>query len=719
MNNLIRELRQRGVLRVAGLYIALTWLVLQVADVVLAALGLPDSVVRYILFVAVGGFPIAVLLTWFFEFTSEGIRTEEEVREEGAERAGNSALTVATILALVLALGISLFVNFEQATEEPVVEHSLVSILVADFENLTGDPLFDGSLEAALTIGMEGASFITSYARHNALKVAERITAGSSLNEESARLVSVREGIDLVLMGSISKTGDVYELSQRVLDPVEGNLVAEVQASADGKAEVLPAVGALAAQIREALGDVSLEGGSLAASETFTAASLAAVQYYTQAQTHAFQEENVEAIRFFEKAVAEDPEFGRAYSGWATSEIKLGHREKAEELWAKTLSLIDGMTERERYRTLGAYYLQVTSDYSRAIENYQLLVEKYPADGIGWSNLGVAYFYTLQFAQALEVGAQLVELFPGNPAFRANYALFAMYAGDFAVARTEAGQLNAEYPSYFLAYLPLAMAEIVDGKLVAAEAVYQTMGQFGERAQSLSVTGLADIALLTGDYPQVAQLLQQGRETDRASGNSRGAAYKGIYLAKAQAAMGDPSAALDNLAGSLEGNNALSHLIPAALLYIELGELERAAAIQQQLGAKLQQGHRAAAELINAEIALANNDAQAAIIALNASLTRNDAWLSHYALGRALAAAGDHALALAEFELCLQRIGEATALYLDDIPTFHYHAPLYYWLGRTQQELGMVGEARQNLDHYLSLRVAADSSPWTEDARSR
>jgi tetratricopeptide (TPR) repeat protein len=719
MKGFIGELQRRGVLRVAGLYVALTWLVLQAADVVFPALGLPDSALRYILYGAAGLFPLVLLLSWSFELTSAGIRTEEEAREEGAERAGNSALTVATITALVLALAISLFVNFEQATDAPAERQDIVSILVADFINQTGDPLFDGSLESALTIGMEGAPFITSYARHLAEKVAQRISAGSTLNEESARLVSVREGINLVLAGSIEEAGDGYKLSQRVIDPRTGELVAEADVSADDKAGVLMAVGTLAAQIREALGDVSLKGGNLAAEETFTSASLAAVQLYTQAQTHAFQEQNIEAISYFEKAVAEDPEFGRAYVGWALSELKLGHREKSEGLWEKGLSLIDGMSERERYRTLGIYYTTVTANQGKAIETYQLLVEKYPADGIGWNNLGVAYFYTLQFDKALEVGGQLVELFPSNPAFRANYALFAMYAGDFAVARKEAELLLAENPTYFLAYLPLAMAEIVDGDLLAAESVYLRMGENGRRAQSMSITGLADIALLSGNYSKAAQLLQSGKESDTENGNSRGAANKGVYLAKAQAALGDRAGALANLQQSLNDNQAINDLLPAALLYIELGEMERAGAIQQQLGEKLQQGHRAAASLIEGAIAAAEEDTTAAVAALNSSLQRADSWQTHYFLGRALADGGDPAQALLEFDLCLQRIGESTALFLDDIPTFQYSAPLYYWLGRTRHELGMESEAREMLEKYLSLRDASDQSVWTVDARSR
>ena len=89
MKGLIRELQDRGVLRVAGLYIALTWLLLQVADVVLPAFDLPDIVLRYALYIVLGGLPAVVLLAWFYEITPEGIVTEQEVRDHGRSRSGN------------------------------------------------------------------------------------------------------------------------------------------------------------------------------------------------------------------------------------------------------------------------------------------------------------------------------------------------------------------------------------------------------------------------------------------------------------------------------------------------------------------------------------------------------------------------------------------------------------------------------------------------------
>lgn len=717
--SLLKKLQDRGVLRVAGFYIAFAWLTLQIADVLFPAFDIPDSVLRYVLYAAAAGFPVVCLLSWFFEITPDGVVSEEELEEQDAPRVDHRGLTVATMVVLVLALGTSLYVNFRLSTDEPQEAPTLLRILIADFDNQTGDSLFDGALESALAIGMEGAPFVSAFSRNDAARTATKLKAGSALVEETARLVSVREGLDLVLAGSISNSGQSYTLTQRVVDPVEGEEVARVDATANGKAAVLPAVGSLAAQIREALGDVTLEDGNLAANETLTTTSLVAVQHYTKAQNYAFREENEKAIEFFEKAVEEDPEFSRAYSGWALSALKLGQREKSNELWEQTLAKIGSTSERERYRTLGVYYAVVAGNQRKAIESYESLVEKYPADTIGYNNLGVAYFLAGEFDKSLEVGQIISERFPSNPAFRTNYALYAMYAGDFTVARRESLAVLQETPDYFLAYLPLAMANNADRDFVSARADYAAMGELGARAGSVAGTGLADIALLTGDYAEAVQLLQESMRLDTEAGNANGAARKAIELATALLHLGESDRAQALLDEQPIEGAPVSQLLPTALLYIDMNLAEPAAKIAAQLGQSLQSGRRAAAELITGASALAAEDYVPAVDALNAALEHSDTWLGRFYLGKTYALAGYHAEALGEFDTCLNRLGESTALFLDDVPSFRYHAPLYYWLGRTREALGMSDEARNDLERYLSLRIESDGSELTLDARKR
>jgi len=141
---------------------------------------------------------------------------------------------------------------------------------------------------------------------------------------------------------------------------------------------VLGAVGVLAEQAREALGDTVTESEGAAAVETFTAASLEAARDYSQAQALANSNKDDEAIPLYRQALERDPNLGRAYSGWAASAIRLGRKEEADQLYQKALALVDRMTEREKFRTLGAYYLNVAGNYEKAIENFEALVAKVP-----------------------------------------------------------------------------------------------------------------------------------------------------------------------------------------------------------------------------------------------------------------------------------------------------------------------------------------------------
>ena len=140
-----------------------------------------------------------------------------------------------------------------------VEEMEPVSILIADFDNQTGDPLFDGSLEQALQIGIEGASFVSSYERGVARKLAVELQETDKLDSEAAQLVATREGIKLVLAGSIITNGSEFDLMVSAIAPRTGEVIAEADVTAPSKLEVLTAIGELAADLREELGDKSVD----------------------------------------------------------------------------------------------------------------------------------------------------------------------------------------------------------------------------------------------------------------------------------------------------------------------------------------------------------------------------------------------------------------------------------------------------------------------------
>jgi len=144
-----------------------------------------------------------------------------------------------------------------------------------------------------------------------------------------------------VLAGRIEEDDGRYEFVVRAIEPQEGEVIAEADATAKNKLEVLAAIGELAGDIREELGDENLDRERMAAKETFTAASLEAAKSYTMAQDLQDLGKDEEAIVHYAKAVELDPNFGRAFSGWALSAFNLGRTEEANERWDQALMYME------------------------------------------------------------------------------------------------------------------------------------------------------------------------------------------------------------------------------------------------------------------------------------------------------------------------------------------------------------------------------------------
>jgi len=133
-----------------------------------------------------------------------------------------------------------------------------VSVLIADFANGTGDPAFSGVLEQSLGVGVEAASFITAYDRRGALRVAGQLNAGKVLDDNVSRLVAQREGVKVVLAGTIAQDGSGYKLSVRGVNPADGKDILTTEARARNKDDVLNAVPRLARDL-SALSEEKLE----------------------------------------------------------------------------------------------------------------------------------------------------------------------------------------------------------------------------------------------------------------------------------------------------------------------------------------------------------------------------------------------------------------------------------------------------------------------------
>ena len=718
MPNFIRELRRREVFRTAGLYVGVVWILIEGASVLLPAFDAPDWALRAFIIVAIIGLPVVVVLAWIYDVTDRGIEVQGDPTDTIVAEFGGRKANFLVIGVLSVALIFSVYLNFADNRSAVIEEIEPITVLIADFDNQTGDELFDGTLEQALQIGIESAPFITGYRRDAAKRVASAMQAGGDvLDEETARLVSVREGIKLVMAGGIKEDNGSYTLYVRAVDPKGGEVLASVDVDAKDKLEVLTAIGTLAGDLREELGEDSLDRDKLVTSETFTAKSLEAAQAYARAQSLQYKGQYEKAMQYYQQALDYDPGFGRAYSGLALSASSLGRVDEAGELWLKALTNLGTMTERERLRTLGLYYSRVTRNRQKAIESYRALVEKYPADDAAQNGLAIQYFYTLDFQSALRAGGALLDIYPSSVMGRSNYALYAMYASDFEMAVAEAEKVRELDPTYFKAWLPVAMKALADDDIAGARQAYDEMSKTGARGALTANLGLADTALYSGNYELARTLLAQGIEQAEAAGSQVLTATNYIVLAETRLAEGDRAAALEALTISLETSAGQSRQVPAALMHLTMGNVADAQTIAGQLGEKLQPQSRAYGRLIEGLIALDKGENIEAINLISAGTRLADLWLIRFYLGKAYFKAGFFAEALDEFTVSTERRGEATSVFLDDLPTYRYMATLPYWLGRAQEELGMQEAARQNYTTFVAHRPQGD--PLADDARQR
>ncbi len=561
-----------------------------------------------------------------------------------------------------------------------VEERPPMSVLVADFDNRTGDPVFTGAVEQALTAGVEGASFIVAHPRAEARALATEIKSGSLLDETMARLVASREGINVIITGRIERRGGGFSIVANAIDPGADASKRTALATATGSAEtregVLTAVASVASEIRRGLGDSTPESVRLAAADTFTASSLEVIQIYTTAQNLQSSGRKAEALDAYKRAIELDPQFGLGYSGAAIMAFELGRRDEAEALWKRALTLLDRMTDRERYRTLGAYYLGVVRNFQKAIETYQTLVRAYPADQSGRANLALAHFWALDFPKALEEGRRAVELNPRNLLHRSNYSLYAMYAGDFAAAGRETAAVLKAEPAFYVAYVPLAMAALVGGRFDEARDVYDRMAKTGTTGASLAALGLGDMAIYQGRYDEAISVLGDGIAADRKTGSVAGAACKLAALAEAYEGRGRSRDAAAAASEALALTHSTVVAVSATRVLLRGGQEALATATATELGQRLQPQDRAYGKTLESEIALRARRFVDAVEAGAAGQKLADFWLGRFVLGMAYVEAGHYAEGLTELDACMKRRGEATAIGLDEMPSFRCLATL-------------------------------------------
>ena len=237
------------------------------------------------------------------------------------------------------------------------------TIVAADFENKTGDTVFDDTLRQALTIDLEQSPYLNIFPDvkiQDTLKLMGQSTE-KRITGEIAREVCVRNGLKAFLTGSVANLGSQYIVTLKAVNAATGDLVAHSQAQADSKERVLKALGDAALELRQKLGE------SLRSVQQFdtpiqqaTTPSLDALKAYSLGYTFFFRGDRRGAIPFFEQAIELDPNFAMAYARLGTSYLDTGEPDRALTYHKKAFELSNHVTQAERFYILDLYYFNVT-----------------------------------------------------------------------------------------------------------------------------------------------------------------------------------------------------------------------------------------------------------------------------------------------------------------------------------------------------------------------
>ena len=426
---LFAELKRRKVFKVAAVYGAVSFGVLQVADILVPAMELPDSFVRGIALVCLLGFPIALVLAWAFETGPEGMQRTSDA-EPGeitqiasaprARRWPSGILALAGTLMLVLGGWLALTSRGERppsaevppaeggAATTAVAEDSRTSIAVLPFRNTSGDP------EAqAFTDGVHD-DLLTQLSKIRSLKVISR-TSVEEYRETTKSIPEIGEelGVDNILEGGVQSAGGAFRINAQLIDAgSEGHLWGEQYEGELSVANIFQVQSKIADEITEALRAQLTESERAAIARTPTD-DFDAYQDYLQARTYfleSYLESNFRsADAILSRVLERDPEFAEAWAlkGAVGSMLYHFHFDRSDSLVAASREWIERALELEPdlpegHAALGHWYYRTKLDYPQALRELEIAIEARPSDAGFETTIASVYRRAGDMEKALE-----------------------------------------------------------------------------------------------------------------------------------------------------------------------------------------------------------------------------------------------------------------------------------------------------------------------------
>jgi len=296
--------------------------------------------------------------------------------------------------------------------------HEKDTIVLADFDNRTGESGWDATLKLVLTNDLENSKYLNvlpDQTVSETLKMMKR-QPDERLTRQLATQVCLRNGNKALLTASIAKTGEVYHLDLRAVNCATGIILASAETDADSKEKVIPALKQASSDLRQKLGEslASVQEHSAPLPQA-TSSSLEAIQAYAMGVKMKAAQGSGAAVPFYERAIQLDPEFAEAYAALGAAYNDLGEDTLSMENSRKAYELRDHVSsQRERFHIEGDYYDSVTGEMEKANQTYLDWIQVYPDDHRPHQNLGANYSDMGQYQKAADEEKVVLQLQPNN-----------------------------------------------------------------------------------------------------------------------------------------------------------------------------------------------------------------------------------------------------------------------------------------------------------------
>ena len=457
-------------------------------------------------------------------------------------------------------------------------------LVLADFANTTGDPVFDDTLKQAISVQLAQSPFlnILSNARTRATLKLMAKAPDSRLAPDVASDLCQRAGGKAYISGSIASLGSQYVIGLQAINCRTGDPLAQEQVTAENKEHILKALGEAATKLREKLGE------SLSTVEKFdapldqaTTPSLEALKALSGGVKTLQEKGSAAAIPFLKHAIELDPNFAAAYQALGISYSNLREPGLATENLQKAYDLRDKVSEREKFRISSSYYLLVTGELEKAIQTYELWAQTYPRNSEPFGNLGVDYTYLGQYEKGITASLEDLRLNPGSAAAFTNLVGLYPAVNNLDEARAKYEQAVAHKVDNPFLHGNRYGAAFLEND--AAEMQRQVDAAMGKPGEDVLLSFASDTEAFYGRLGGARRLSQRAIESARGSESKETAAAWRMNAALREAEFDNMARSRQEIAPALAEGPTRDVSVLAALAFSRIGDINSAERMARDL----------------------------------------------------------------------------------------------------------------------------------------